>query len=151
MLQNVKHSKIEKIQQCRNGNNTDRSSLHTDSFWRLYFPSTRKCCYYKFASRVNQLCNCAFVQRGRREELKFPQQCPRIPFRTKPSCSSGHCRCEHSGEVQVAPEGIIACEIINIKLLQTVPVLTVDNCILCYYFPPGIDVSGMFVQTPFYL
>ena len=45
MLQNIKHSKIEKnTRMAGMAYKTGRSALHTDSFWRLYFPSTGKCC-----------------------------------------------------------------------------------------------------------
>lgn len=45
MLQNIKHSKIEKnTGMAGMAYKTGHSSLHTDSFLRLYFPSTGKCC-----------------------------------------------------------------------------------------------------------
>ena len=45
MLQNIKRSKIEKnTGMAGMAYKTGHSSLHTDSFLRLYFPSTGKCC-----------------------------------------------------------------------------------------------------------
>ena len=47
MLQNIKRSKIEKnTGMARMAYKTGHSSLHTDSFWILHFPSSRNYGWY---------------------------------------------------------------------------------------------------------
>lgn len=69
-FQRVRISKQKIIKQHWNDSNTQSKSLHTHSFWRLYFPSSGKCCLNKLALNtiVSKLYNCLFLPE--QEEMK---------------------------------------------------------------------------------
>ena len=47
--------------------------FQTDSFWRLYFPSSGKCCLYEFVLTTESVVQlCSFARGGRRKEWKVP-------------------------------------------------------------------------------